>query len=425
LNIFDINIKRGYEFESHVRSIRSLSGATSTFKANMNMTGYAIAGSVSGASGQKILTGIGTNFISMVKPGAWLSVGDNIVQASGYGFSDIVLNTTHLLTTAVSPTPVIVMYNKIDRYGSLVMPLPNRFIRSVRNSSSVVSMEYSTKRRVEVTTAVGQTTGTINLTLPGETFPDTTIFVIDKLTGSWLSGATATLDSTQKVMTISGLVASTTYEVIVNVKKSGGVAAKEKTKTVNVKTITITGAAELQKSIYKLGVADAFNLIRVVQGSTDLTSNYELVSNVTATAYYGSFIVRKPGAAAPNNTDDLTIIIEYYEHSAGDYFSIDSYSNLPWHEVNEALRDSLDFRPRISDDETGFEGVGSSVTEHPIFDSPFKVEYSHYLPRRDFVAIDGRGRSYIMNGVPGEKLQIPKEFPDTYPSPSNTPLKKE
>ena len=95
-------------------------------------------------------------------------------------------------------------------------------------------------------------------------------------------------------------------------------------------------------------------------------------------------ITRKAGIAPP--TGRLLIVFDYFTHGAGNYFSVDSYpvgtasnsidySEIPMYSAQRVdpdvisptgeydLRDSIDFRPRVSD-YTGTNAIGAVSYTH-------------------------------------------------------------
>jgi hypothetical protein len=95
----------------------------------------------------------------------------------------------------------------------------------------------------------------------------------------------------------------------------------------------------------------------------------------------------------------ISVEFEFFTHSSGDYFTINSYPNTV--KVNEipsfngvSLRDVLDFRPRINDAGLLFSGSGSSFAMTPKRGQDITVDYSYYLSRKDKLAIDSSGKFF-------------------------------
>ena len=106
----------------------------------------------------------------------------------------------------------------------------------------------------------------------------------------------------------------------------------------------------------------------VTAGSKVITSNFTLDTGQRDTYYDISRLNRKPGFAAPRGR--LLIVYDFFQHGAGDFFSVDSYTSVSG-QMNYAdipnysatkidpddpepsglfeLKDSVDFRPTVSD----------------------------------------------------------------------------
>ena len=124
----------------------------------------------------------------------------------------------------------------------------------------------------------------------------------------------------------------------------------------------------------------------VTEGSKNITSRYTLDTGQRDNFYDHARIVRKRGSQAP--IGDLIVIHDYFEHSGGGFFSVDSYSELAgrvqYDDIptytrtkidrtkNDSssifeLRDCLDFRPTVqnlegTDEDSNQPDAFSSVT---------------------------------------------------------------
>tara|TARA_Y100000310_G_scaffold58920_1_gene54236 strand:- start:303 stop:7325 length:7023 start_codon:yes stop_codon:yes gene_type:complete len=177
------------------------------------------------------------------------------------------------------------------------------------------------------------------------------------------------------------------------------------------------------------------NVGAIAAGSSDITSSFSLDTGQRDSFYDISRLVRKTIALTP--TGQLTVVFDYFAHSGtGDYFSVDSYTNqvdyedIPDYSATKVdpetlapkgfyeLRDSLDFRPRVADNNGSstapfsfstrvFEGTGSSIGDLIIPDDTMRVDYTFYLPRRDLLFVDSQGNFEIIEGVSHEQPQYP------------------
>ena len=87
----------------------------------------------------------------------------------------------------------------------------------------------------------------------------------------------------------------------------------------------------------------------------DITDRFELDTGMRDNYYDVGRLVRKSSASAP--TGRLLVTFSYFEHGAGNFFSVDSYSGFAYGSIPSytsdvtgekfELRDTLDFRPRV------------------------------------------------------------------------------
>jgi len=174
-------------------------------------------------------------------------------------------------------------------------------------------------------------------------------------------------------------------------------------------------------------VDTAGNLI----SGTDVTYKYKFDDGQRDTYYDVSRIVLKPGFDAP--TGQLVVAFDFFEHSQGDFCTVDSYLHeagvLPEEiplfnsSVNGviSLRDSIDFRPKVDGNTTitGFQdqsivelfdttdyitflGTGGIPTATPAPDQnlPYTVSFSEkqYLDRIDGLFLTKKGEFIIKEG---------------------------
>jgi len=174
-------------------------------------------------------------------------------------------------------------------------------------------------------------------------------------------------------------------------------------------------------------VDSAGNLV----SGTDVTYKYNFDDGQRDTHYDVSRIVLKPGFDAP--TGQLIIAFDYFEHSAGDFCTVDSYLHQAGVTAEEiplfnssvngviSLRDCIDFRPKVdsnttvtgfqdqsivslfdSSDYITFVGEGGIPTLTPAPDSnlPFTASFSEkqYLDRIDGLFLTKQGEFIVKSG---------------------------
>ena len=377
----------------------------------------------------KELVGVGTSFINQVLPGHPIIIGGSIRRrASRVVNSDSILNVT-------SPIAVDLTAQTVDIVGSsfysasvnLMTGFSKKYVRNVRSSDdTTINMSYSVRRHKDDLTPSGGIIS-IALTVDNETFAPLiagNYVVSNKITGAIIAGPNLSLDGGAKTLTISGL-AGVAHEVMITVEKTS-TAAREKTKTREIKILDITNKKDLEKAIIQLNEADVYRLMRVLKadgegtltlddyaswatasatGTTDITK-YFIVNNGQTSTYYGLGSISK-AKACPLLNNTVRIVFEYFNHSAGDFFTTNSYIDVPQDKIDPFLRDSVDFRPRISDDGSGFSAAGASITEPCALNTHFKVNYSYFLPRNDIITIDIAGKIETIKGKSSTSLREP------------------
>ena len=166
----------------------------------------------------------------------------------------------------------------------------------------------------------------------------------------------------------------------------------------------------------------------VIVTGTDITDRFTFDNGQRDTVYDISRIVLKPGEEAP--TGRLLIAFDYFEHTAGDFCTVDSYlheagvisSEIPNYNSpalgNISLKDVLDFRPKVDNDAIisgylnnsllgsantrSFTGGGGVVSSTPAPDNNIEYTFSftqkQYLDRIDGVFLNNKGEFIIKEG---------------------------
>lgn len=300
------------------------------------------------------------------------------------------------------------LYDTTDT--SLVYQMPADFIKTLRiNDESDTS--YTIIRQFEATTdtngSVVFTAGTNELFVaqPSDLafgcYTDTpAIFSID---GAYTLGGSPT----GKVITIDLGVGNASRPVRINLQ----IAKEQATQRSKVLTST-TAAGSLDASdTLSLGKADAYSITSVIDDNgTDVTYAFDLFENKTP-SYYGVSYVKKTGNATV--VEPITVTFDYFEHSSGEYFSVDSYVDFSYENIptenGVALSDVIDFRPRMADDGSGFSGTGSNVSGIPVPYSIIRNDIEFYLPRIDKVYVNSDGQFGVVNGVPALDPSEPED----------------
>jgi len=171
-------------------------------------------------------------------------------------------------------------------------------------------------------------------------------------------------------------------------------------------------------------VDDAGNL---VQGK-DVGPRFSFDDGQRDTYYDVSRLVLKPGFSAPSGI--LLISFDYFDHSQGDFCTVDSYVHESGVSIGEipifnssslgkvSLRDVIDFRPKVDTatsisgfqntsilaqpDYISFVGSGGITSSSPASDAnlDYTIQFnsSQYLDRIDAIALNKKGEFIVQSG---------------------------
>ena len=209
---------------------------------------------------------------------------------------------------------------------------------------------------------------------------------------------------------------------------------KQKTLVANF-NLNISSPNSTPGNFDSLGKADIFKLKGVYMStslstnattsSQNVTDRYELDNGQRDNFYDVGRIKLKTGQPAP--TGRLLVVFDYFTHGAGDYFSVDSYTGqIAYDEIPDyqsrfqsyALRDTLDFRPRVRDDGTSYvNDVGSNITGASLVEIPrigdnIRTDFDFYLARIDKIYLDAKGNFGVVKGVSSLTPNSPKDPDD-------------
>ena len=247
--------------------------------------------------------------------------------------------------------------------------------------------------------------------------------------------------------------------------------AKPRLKTVvRNKRITVTSAGDrvvpLRGTDYDtevveiLSYSDAFKLRYVYEGTssqppqidtagnlisgTDVTSRYTFDDGQRDTIYDVSRVVLKPGFE--ETTGQLVIAFDYFEHSQGDFCTIDSYlhdagvaeDEIPTFNSSvlgiTELKNVLDFRPKVDTTaiipgfldtailertQGSFAGSGAIIASSPASDVNLEFTFSfsqkQYLDRIDGIFLDQNGNFIVKEGNSSLNPSKPDPIEDAVP----------
>lgn len=181
-------------------------------------------------------------------------------------------------------------------------------------------------------------------------------------------------------------------------------------KTKILQTTTLNSITPTLNSNIYLGQADVIRIVSVLDsGSVDITNKFTLHKNITPSYYGISFITTNSAISG-----DVAITFEYFQHSSGDYFGPDSYSDVSYDDIpyddsiGSRLSDVFDFRPRMGINKD-FISTGSIVGNVPIPLTVIRTDIEHYLSRIDKVYINSDGNFGVVKGIPALTPKTPED----------------
>ena len=316
--------------------------------------------------------------------------------------------------------------------NSLIYKLPFNTIKTLTTGD--INDTYYVSKRTSYNTSVTNSTSTIavsdgviqSFNATDWIATDTTSGEILTINGVSLGFNVATGVSTATVSfasTGSGSIVNGTVNIIYPIEKN----LVRKTKTlISNHALSITTPELTPGTSDSLGLTDVVRLVSIkdigvsIGGGDflDVTDRYEL-DNGQRDNFYGIASIRlKYGALPP--IGNLNIRVDYYQHSSGDYFSVDSYSGTDYEEIPSfnsskgliQLRDAIDFRPTKDITGNNFTGTSASVVDVPKAGSIIKTDITYYLNRLDKIYVDKYGNFSSVRGVPSLVPELPRDPQD-------------
>lgn len=314
--------------------------------------------------------------------------------------------------------------------NSMVFRLPFSPVDTLRGLGGEIETLYNIKKSFNSRTITG---GIVTLTADAESvFPsvDPTDWIATRhdtgaviditghiTLGGTPAGTTATID-----FAAAGVADGIVVSIIAPLRKN----LIEKTKTllsdVQYTIASPSTTAGVPNSLQK---ADVFRIKEIYMSggfgvaptTSDIivTDRFSFENGQRENFYDVSTITLKQGALPP--TGQLLVVFDYFQHGVGDYFSVDSYTNILYEQIPSfvsrngviQLRDAIDFRPRINDIGTAFTGTGASTSDTLKSGSLITADITYYLPRIDKVIVDKNGSFYAKEGISSGNPKPPED----------------
>lgn len=288
--------------------------------------------------------------------------------------------------------------------------LPNNVIKTLEFSGADAPI-YTVRQSVSgVSTAGGLFEIPLGSNVAFSSVSTNNYYITKNSDGTQPAGWSVSLNPELTTATFAGLGSGVAVTAIITYSKRMNNAAKTKTLTIGADVLAASSRVVLSK-------ADVFSITTITSSvDGDVADRYSLDTGMRDNYYDFGAIVIKSGESVPGG--NLTITYTYFEHGAGDYFSVDSYTDIDYADIPTYksssgivfnLSDCVDFRPRI-DESDGF-GF-SPLTKMAIDGTPFICDEEYYLPRRDKIFVTSNGEFVVKKGIASTNPQEPANIDD-------------
>ena len=425
LGLFDVQMNPGYAFNTDVKGIAYTAPSDSNlnFTADISPVVTQLIGSITASS--TTVTGTGTSFLTDLKVNDLVLIGGSggsyrkvtAVSAQGTITIDSSITVTGA-TISKCTTQLLEPQNQ-----SLIFQLPYSAVRSMRTAgtSGTNNTTYYCQQKFTQTATGTSVTVTTSGTFAPVSEATNFICIDNDATAGGAIFTPSSINISGSSATINGCPGTgRSITVIATVIRNG--SGFEKTKTLTNTSEVFNTQTAAQASVIYLDKADLFKVVSIMMapgaawGSTpassaytvDISDRFTVDSGQRSTHYDWASLTLNPSFAAP--TAPFKITYQYFEHGAGDYFDVNSYSSIDYKQIPTLLRDAIDFRPRVANKSVGaknFIGTGGIVSGVPKRGQAAVADYSYYLPRKDKIAIDINGNIFDVTGVSALKPGYP------------------
>lgn len=427
LFLFDVSLTTGKSFNRNVKSFFfSRSDTNLNFTADIKpvttlLRGTATSGSIASPSSSETIVGAGTLFENDLTVNDYIYLdstarrvktitGDNAITVDG-AITKTAANISLLTTEIVQP-----------QYASLLYPIGNYAIKSMRDSNGDKQIIYYTTEYCSAIAGsdLGSTCELVINVPNGGVFAsgdetDNYVIVYNDASSGGVIVAPVSFSaggSSSITITLADTYAGKNMLVMATVRKIAA-DGREKTKTINTTTTSYTTKIAATKNTIILGKADVYRIRSVKMDATgtfdspsgtytiDITDRYDFDNGQRDTHYDLGRINLKQSYTVPSAP--IRVEYEYFSHGTGDYFTLNSYTNIQYKDIplykGNPLRDYIDFRPRIEDAGVNFTGSGSSFAPPPKRGTDITADYSFYLSRNHKIGLDFQGNFFNLQGV--------------------------
>jgi hypothetical protein len=431
LMLFDVQMINNANPNRKIKSVYFQAGGSADaqldFSADIVPRTRRLVGSAT-ASSSTTIVGNGTSFQTDLVVGDYVILGTDLRRVNAIGSQTQI--TVDAAVTVTGATIDFVSTEFVEPENlSVLYQLPYYAIKTVRSALGTNDTSYTVYERFTATSS--SASGgicTVTVTTTSGTFAsaaetDNYLLMYNDATdgGAAVAPSNITVTGSTAQFTLPDTFASKNFTVIGAVNKSGA-NLTEKSKTLETNTVAFTTQATATKTELLLGKADGYRLLSVKMksgtfaspGATysiDITDRFDFDTGQRSTHYDVARLILKASFSAPSAP--IEVVYEYFSHSTGDYFTVNSYpSNVAYSAIplfnGISLRDSIDFRPRISDNGADFAGAGSSMSLAPKRGIDIRTDFQYHLARKTKISIDFNGQFFAIDGVsslnPGDPL---------------------
>lgn len=293
--------------------------------------------------------------------------------------------------------------------NSSIFELPVDYTKSIKNETGFYDHQYVVQKQLSITT---NSSGTGSVTISSGVIrpPEVGTFSAFNSSGP-VSVSLFALNVSGDQLSISGGPASSLITISCVVEKDA-VVPRTKTLTTAIETVTLNAGA----TKVSLSKPDAYRINSISHSSGDVTGSFTLDNGQTDYEYLLSGIRPKTGVTL---TGTLNVTYEYFQHSDGDFFCVDSYAGNTGYEdfylIYESkstgkilnLKNCIDTRPSVNSSGT-YSGGGAVVGDSFIDGERFSSTLQYYVPRIDVLVINKDNTISVIQGIPSENPVTPK-----------------
>jgi hypothetical protein len=290
-------------------------------------------------------------------------------------------------------------YNVVFNEPTSLIPLISDHVKSLYFVGS--SIQYDVSRHIVVTSTGNATSTTIS---SGVLLAKTNSNTIAKSSLGHVANSRVTFAGGNTInINTTGITNGTILNLVVPVQRLDPVL-KTKIKT------SITQNGLTPAAVITLSKADIFSITTVMADAVNITNQCSIADNGMRDMYYTQSRIRIPASAL--SATAISVTYQYYEHSAGDFFCVDSYAirdEIQRYTASDGriinLANVLDFRPIL--------GTTNAFIDFPTNGTNLVQDIQYYIGRTDVVVIDPKGDLFAITGIPNEAPILPSIPRDT------------